>query len=244
MNISPQLLKLRDHYLRAGIVDELQLRSAFSHLEKWGGRLPKTLADLGFVEEEQATAELAKFLRLPLQHLGLVQRDNAALARLSAGFCEEHLVFPIALKNRALTMAMADPTKLDVVDLVASRIDARVQVVVAGESEILAAIARHYRGEERAVENNRARRAVSLQMPETPPPASSPPNPTKAILDAWGSYKPRGVSEQWQDFNDGTAPALTEDELVRLRLVQKNQVKATTVLRVLRELLLEKGYRL
>ncbi len=192
MPLPPTVLTMRDLLLKAGVVDEYQLRSALAHLEQWGGRLPRTLTELGMVDEAQVSAALATALRLPLQPLGAVTRDAQALARLDAAFCEEHGVFPVSLNARThtLVLAMADPTALDVVDLVAARAGARVQVVVAGESEVQEAVNRHYRHmlPTPLPGPNLARRAVTADLgPESArlelvfddrrPPRASDPTP-------------------------------------------------------------------
>jgi hypothetical protein len=134
--------------MKAGLVDELQIRSATAKVGKWGGRLPRVLAEMGAADEDQMTEVLAKSLGVQMVHLGGVQKDPNALKALGAPFCEEHLVFPVSLRDRKLTLAMADPTEMQVTDEAASRARARVYVVMASESQIRVAIARHFHNQE------------------------------------------------------------------------------------------------
>lgn len=236
--------RIGDILVKAGLIDDLQLRAALGRVEQWGGRLTGALADMGIVDEDEMAQALSDALRLPLTHLGQTPRDGAALARVSEEACVEHGVFPVSLKARVLTLAMADPTDLGAIDLLAARAGVRVSVVVATEREVTAAIARHYRGEAaRAPAPNLARRAVTAEVPapgpellldDAPPPAPKRGNPSANTM----------LDEMFDDA-DEAAPAggFTEAELERLEAARLNQEKTTAILRALEALLAEKGLR-
>jgi Type II secretion system (T2SS), protein E, N-terminal domain len=247
MPLPASVLKMRDLLLRAKVVDEYQMRSALAHLEQWGGRLPKVLAELGMVDEEQVTQVVAAGLRLPVQSLSMLQTDAQALGRLDPALCEQHGVFPVSLNTRThtLVLAMADPTALDVVDLVASRAGARVQVVVASESHIVSAIQRHYRGLDPASTPppNLARRAVTAEMPEADGPlelmlddrappapvASRPPSANTLLDELLGDEVPR--------------TGFTPEQLKQLGELQRRQEQTTIILQAVLDLLADKGLR-
>lgn len=232
---------------KAGLVDELQLRSAFARLDQWGGRLTSVLGDMGIVDGEQVADALAKAMRLPTIHLGMATRDGGALARLDPAYCAEHGIFPVSLKDRVLTLAMADPTEIDVIDHVASKVGARVAVVVAAEAEISAAIGKHYRGQATPVGNNLARRAFTSEVPAVPggdlelDDAAPPPPGVPA-------HRNPSANTMLDEMFDESAPkaaegGFTEAELTRLEAAKANQEKASAILRALEALLTEKGYR-
>jgi Type II secretion system (T2SS), protein E, N-terminal domain len=242
MALPQSVTKMRDLLLRARVVDELQMRAALARLEQWGGLLPTVLADLGMVDEEQVTQTIATALRMPTQLLGNVTRDAQALARLDASFCEQKAIFPLALNSRTNTFTMA------VVDLVASKVNARVQVVVASESQIRSAIAKHYRGHGASAaptNPSHARRPTSelragpveIELDLAPPPAVAGPMATmlrappsaNTLLDEM-----LGEDERERGFS--------EEELARLGSLRLTQQKTQTIIRALLELLREKGY--
>ncbi|MEW6430043.1 MAG: hypothetical protein AB1730_00935 [Myxococcota bacterium] len=250
MALRPNAARVGEILKKAGLVDELQLRSALARLEQWGGRLTSVLADMGFVDGDEVAAALGQALRLPTTHLGMVSRDGAALSRVDEAYCTEHGVFPISLKDRVLTLAMADPTEIDVIDHLAAKVGARVSVVVASEGEISAAIARHYRGQAVPVGNNLARRAFTSEVPsgggmdleldDAPPPArTEAPRPigknpsANTMLDEM--FEEAGSRAEQGGFS--------EAELQRLETARVNQEKASVILRALEALLSEKGYR-
>ncbi len=256
MALPQSVMKMRDLLLRARVVDELQMRAALSRLEQWGGLLPTVLADLGMVDEEQVTQTIAAALRLPTQLLGNSTRDPQALARLDASFCEQRVVFPLALNARTntFTLAVADPLDIDLVDLVAAKVNARVQVVVASESQIRAAIAKHYRGHGASASStnpSHARRptselphvasagALELELDVTPPPPLA--GPLAAMLRAPPSANTL-LDEMLGD--DERERGFSEEELARLGNLRLTQQKTQTIIRALLELLREKGYPL
>ena len=212
--------------IKTRLIDEMQLKSAAAHVERWGVSLPRAVAELGFADEDAVLDALARSLRVPAMHLGNVLKDNTALRALGVDFCEQHAVFPVSLKDRALTLAMADPTDLAVVDEASSMARARVNVVMAAESEIRAAIAKNFRGQELP-----QRRKTSNVRPAAPPPGSPPEE--KLEFDLKGPPRP------------GAAPApqaFTPEETQRLEAVLQNQGKVGHILRTIQELLAEKGY--
>jgi hypothetical protein len=269
MALKPNVAKLRELLLKAGVVDELQMRSAIGHLEQWGGRLPTVLVEMGFCDADELTERLAQLLRVPRAKLGTVPHDARALGRFDADFCEEHGVFPVTLDGRNATLAMADPTELDVIDLCAAKLNARVQVFIAAESEIRAAINRHYRKRSNApAEPNRARKAFTAEVPTASPSAprgeapapgiagegdfeleldtAAPPGRASAPAAAQAFLKRAPSANTMLDefFGDGDArtEGFTAEELQRLEAARVNQAKTSAILRALQSLLTEKGY--
>ncbi len=134
--------------LKAKVIDEFQLRSAMARHDQWGGLLSATVSEMGFASEESVYSALAKALRLELVRPKELACDDKALAKLDSTFADQHMVFPVALKDsgKTLILAMADPTDVETVDEAGRRSRARVTLVVASHSEIRQAISRHYYG--------------------------------------------------------------------------------------------------
>src|SRR4051812_23891575 len=156
--------RVGDFLIRASVIDDLQLRSALAQHAQWGGRLGKVIADMGLVDEDDIAQAISSAMKVPREQIGSA-RDPGALAKLDAAFCEQHAVFPVRLDNngKSLVLAMADPSDMEVMDMAARRAPSRVKVVVAGETEIMAAIARCYRGAEGlSPRPSRARQAMQL----------------------------------------------------------------------------------
>ncbi|MGC4122024.1 MAG: general secretion pathway protein GspE [Myxococcales bacterium] len=141
--------RIADILHRAKLIDDLQLRSATAHQAQWGGRIPTIVIEKKFVSEEKVVDAIANAMKLPKVDLGTVETDAAAIGKLDADFCKVNAVFPCALKDngKSLWLAMVDPTNLPVVDEVALKAKVRVNLVVASERQVQAAIKRAYYGE-------------------------------------------------------------------------------------------------
>lgn len=223
--------RLANILLKASVIDDLQLRSAMARMGNFGGRLPRILAELGFADESEITAAIGKAIGHPVTHLGTVLKDTHALAKLDVKFCDEHVVFPVSLKERVMSVAMVDPSELDVVDAVKVRSGVRVQPLLASETEIRHAIMRHYRGQEPKVVSNRARKAVTRDV--------STNEDIKFEVDMAPPPRPRSPTQEALRKSAGTA--FTQEELVKLEAARVNQSKTATILKAVQELLAEKG---
>jgi hypothetical protein len=216
--------------IKANVIDELQLRSAMAKLGNWGGRLPRVLSELGFAEEDDVMQAIGKSIGQKVTHLGTVHKDSNALAKLDVKFCEEHTVFPISLRDRVMSLAMVDPSELDVIDAVKARCGARVQALLASETEIRHAILRHYHGQEPKIVSNRARRAVTRDVP------------TDADITMDNKMPPPVDRTKTGDgLRKASGTAFTQQDLQRLEGARANQSKTATILRAVKELLEEKG---
>ena len=245
--------RLKDLFTKAGVVDELQMRSALRHQEQWGGRLTQVVVELGFADEETLADAISSSLRMPRVKLGTIGKDGVALSKVEEQTCTDLGVFPVMVKDRALTLAMADPTDVNSIDLVQARAAIRVVPVCASESEITAAIARHYRGEQFHAQPNKARRAVTADVPvsgradnfleldmEPPDEPATKKTRTSTLSDVMRA--PPGVNTLLDEMMGDEEGSFSAEDLERLEAARANQEKASTILRVVTQLLKEKGY--
>jgi hypothetical protein len=150
---APSRNRIGDILVKARVIDELQLRSALASLDQWGGRLARTVADLGLATEDTIIEAICQGLGMQRVHLGNLSKDVGALARVDMALAEQKGVFPVALRDngKTLVLAMSDPTDLATLDQVAAKSRARIVPMVAGDREIETAILRHYRNQEPVV---------------------------------------------------------------------------------------------
>ncbi len=238
-------LKIQNIVMQAGLIDELQLRSAVARGEQWGTRLPRTLDDMNICTEVDVMNLVADALRMPLTPLAKAPRDSAALSKLTEEFCVEWGVFPMQLKNRVLTLAMADPTELDLIDEIQSTTQCRVQPALAMESDILAAIKREYvkLGGPRTGEVPAPRRTVEFHIPGenefdfNPGEAAVTAPAMPPIRRATGPSIPQPrVPPPVESLT-----LFSASELEQLKAVQENQEKTRRISQAVHELLREKG---
>ncbi|MGC4114431.1 MAG: hypothetical protein QM765_07430 [Myxococcales bacterium] len=222
--------------MKAGLVDELQVRSAAARQAQWGGRLGKHVAEMGFARDETVASALAAALGLQRIELDKFPRDPAALAKVGLETAEGKGVFPYAFRDngKSLWLAMADPTDLGTVDEIAARSGCRVRIAVAGEKEIAAAIWRHYKNQEPPAETPRGgasfvrKGGLDLESEDEgeDDASSSPATPLSG-------YTPPHGTPIYTTGSGGDA-----EEIARLK---RELEKTTTVLRALIDTVVAKG---
>lgn len=258
--------------VKAGVLDELQLRSAMARHDQWGGRLSRVVVDMGLADEEAVTEAICSGMNLPRTHLGNLTKDAAALTKVDADYATERSIFPVKLKDggKTLVLAMADPTDLQCIDQVAAKARVRVQIGIAGDREIQNAIQRFYRGidvSSGAHGESRNRRDIdplidgdfendgkivdmsgntvmkSIKDIMGDEPLSAPPAAAAASAPEPQSAATRATADLLDEIlGTRTADALTPEDLQRLEAIRVNQEKSSRILRALIQLCMDKGY--
>lgn len=230
---------LRDLILKSGLIDEIQMKTAMSRRQQWGGSLAKILNDMGWVNEDDLIERIGKELRIPVMHLGTWTKDPVALGRLDVDFCETYGVFPMQFKNRALTLAMSDPTDINAIDEAQRRANTRVIPVLVSETEIRNAILKHYRNQRPRTQSNKELKAVKRlrETEETAIPLEVEPSPSTSM--------PVSIPNE-QAFEELLPPTtpdeeLTVEDLGRIEAARLHQQKTAIIMRAVTELLQEKG---
>jgi type IV pilus assembly protein PilB len=136
--------------VRAGVIDEYQLRSALGEQKRWGRRLGATLLKMGFVEERDLVRGLAEQLDLPVAQLEGKRIHQGVLDLVPGDFAQKHLCLPLFVKRESggdtLFVGMEDPGNLEVFDDLCFRTGMKVKPVMVAPSELCEAIDRCYRG--------------------------------------------------------------------------------------------------
>src|SRR5437762_2373471 len=134
-----------------GVIDEHQLQSALGHQKQWGGKLGAVLVQKRFCKEPDVVIALSKHLGMPAVRLGDQKIDPRAVAFVSKQIAEKLHVFPYDVsgtgRSEVVTIAMSDPTDLSAVDQLAFHTGKRIKPMLAGDSEVINAIQRHYASE-------------------------------------------------------------------------------------------------
>jgi type IV pilus assembly protein PilB len=145
--------KLGELLVAAGVIDELQLKSALGHQKQWGGRIGHILLDLHFIDDLTLARTLAEQLGLEMLSLRTAPLDLDVVRFVPQPLAERLLIFPVSFTpdretGGVLTVAFSDPTNLAGVDEVRFQTGRTVRAVVATESEVAWAIRRFYYGED------------------------------------------------------------------------------------------------
>ena len=141
----PKTARVGDILVAAGLVTRQQVEAAVA-AQKQGQR--KKIGDLliesGLITENQLVAALAAKFRLQVVDLATADPQEEALAALSSGMAHRLKALPLARRGNALTVAIAAPTDHTILDSLHFATSCSIELVVAYEADISAALDRYY----------------------------------------------------------------------------------------------------
>ena len=141
--------RLGDLLIREGLLTRENLAKALQEQSQSPGqRLGLTLVKLGMVPETEIVRMLARQYRMPAVDLSRFEVDTRLLKLIPAELASKHTVLPLKRDGRQLTVAIADPTAMGVVDDLKFITRYDIVAVLAGEYSMRAAIEKHYEANE------------------------------------------------------------------------------------------------
>ena len=130
--------------IREGLITREALDKALQEQKNTGMRLGYNLVKLGFIDEVDLTRMLARQYRMPAVDLSNFEVDARIAKLIPSELAQRHLVLPLKREGRTLTVAMADPSDLGVIDDLKFITRYDIFPVIAGEYTLRNAIERHY----------------------------------------------------------------------------------------------------
>jgi len=143
--------RLGEMLLEAGVIDETQLQAALGHQRKWGGRLGQALQDLKLATEPQVVSALSRKFGYGSVNVAALPRTpqlESALKLVPRELAMRQTLLPIASDANSLTVVMADPSNIAVVDELSFRTGRRIKIALAGDREIAGAVRKLYFADE------------------------------------------------------------------------------------------------
>ncbi len=138
--------KLGQLLLNSQLITEEQLKEAIARQRMDGGRLGTNLIKLGFITEDKLVSFLSKQWGVPAVNLSDYKIDASVLRLIPYEIARKYSIIPVARVGATLTIAMADPSNVFVIDDIKFMTGYNVEVVVAAESAIGEAISNYYKG--------------------------------------------------------------------------------------------------
>ncbi|MBU1339658.1 MAG: type IV-A pilus assembly ATPase PilB [Acidobacteria bacterium] len=130
---------LKDKHL-----SEEQLKEARAYRESNDIPLGSSIISLGFMNEEELARALSRHLGYPYIDLNQFEVYADAINLIPVEIAKKYLIMPIHRIRSFLTLAMVDPTDLDVIEDIRFRTALSIQPVIASESGITFAIQKYY----------------------------------------------------------------------------------------------------
>ncbi len=147
MSPRERYLRLGELLLKEGIINQAQLEKAINIQRQEGGRLGEIFVKLGILKEEQVVEILGKQLNIPYFNLGselkpAVEQNLEQL--IPKDFALRNTVLPLSRTLRSLTVVMADPLELILIDNLRKLTGCEINPVIATRSDIFKAVENFY----------------------------------------------------------------------------------------------------
>ena len=127
------------------VINRDQLSRALEEQKQLGTtRLGQLLQKKGWARAEDIATALAEILGLPFVHLDSFDIEDSVIERIPAEFAREHGCVPILATSDSLVVAVSDPTDTELLGMLKFITGKSIDLALANEAEIFAAISRHY----------------------------------------------------------------------------------------------------
>jgi len=130
--------------LREKVLTPDQLKSALEVQKEKNVPLQTALVSLGLVSEEEMAQALSRQLGYPYIDLDQFEVYPDVVSLIPIEIVKKYMIMPIHRIRSFLTLAMVDPTDLEVIEDIRFRTGLSIQPVIASESGILNAINKYY----------------------------------------------------------------------------------------------------
>jgi type IV pilus assembly protein PilB len=136
--------RIGDLLVKEGLISREQLQKALEEQRQQGTRVGYNLVKLGFIQENELTRTLARQFKMPAVDLSKFEVDTKIIKLVPTDLALKNLVLPLKRDGRTLTVAMADPTNLGVIEDLKFITRYDIFPVIAGEFTLRNVIERHY----------------------------------------------------------------------------------------------------
>jgi len=140
----PPKKRLGDALVDQGVITQEQLMESLKMQKVKKMRLGQVILELGFANEEQILNVLSKQLGVPRISLEEYDIDKNVLQLVPAKISQKHMLIPLFMDGKRLTIAMADPLDVFVIDQLQYMTGLTIDIVISSQDEIKGAIHKYY----------------------------------------------------------------------------------------------------
>ncbi len=138
--------RLGELLIKRNFITPEQLKKAQDEQKLKGGRLESNLVKLGYIKEDELLSFLSAQYRVPSVKISKIEINPNIVKLIPPSTSKKYFIIPINRVGPKLTLAMADPSNIVVIDEIKFMTGFNVEPVVASEAEIVDAIKKYYGG--------------------------------------------------------------------------------------------------
>ena len=136
--------RFTDYLLEKKLLSKEDLEKVLDFYKKKGGPLTELIVKLGYLKESQLVDALSVFLSIPPVRVLNLNISKEILNLIPERIARDYQVLPIGKIGNTLTLAMADPLNVLIIDDIKKITKCEVNAVVAPFSEMGEALSAHY----------------------------------------------------------------------------------------------------
>jgi len=138
--------RLGELLIKRNYITPEQLKKASDEQKMKGGRLESNLVKLGYIKEDELLSFLSAQYRVPSVKISKMEINPSVIKLVPSSVSKKYFIIPINRVGPKLTLAMADPSNIVVIDEIKFMTGFNVEPVVASETEIIDAVKKYYGG--------------------------------------------------------------------------------------------------
>jgi type IV pilus assembly protein PilB len=138
--------RLGELLIKRNYITPEQLKKASDEQKLKGGRLESNLVKLGYIKEDELLSFLSAQYRVPSVKISKMEINPNVIKLIPSSVSKKYFIIPINRVGPKLTLAMADPSNIVVIDEIKFMTGFNVEPVVASETEIIDAVKKYYGG--------------------------------------------------------------------------------------------------
>ncbi len=138
--------RLGELLIKRNYITPEQLKKASEEQRMKGGRLESNLVRLGYIKEDELLSFLSAQYRVPSVKISKMEINPNVIKLIPSSISKKYFIIPINRVGPKLTLAMADPSNIVVIDEIKFMTGFNVEPVVASETEIIDAVKKYYGG--------------------------------------------------------------------------------------------------
>ncbi|MEM7166173.1 MAG: ATPase, T2SS/T4P/T4SS family [Planctomycetota bacterium] len=136
-----------------GRISEFDIQEALRLQKEKGGALGRILVDQGLINEGDLREALGRQQGMEVVDLASIAIPQELIDMVGVNIAETYRVIPVSMENGVLTLALADPLNVNVLDDLKFMLNTEVQGAVSDEEAVSAAIEKYYEGQSESIES-------------------------------------------------------------------------------------------
>jgi type IV pilus assembly protein PilB len=137
--------------IEGGLITEKELEEGLSYQAQHGGAIGRVLIDLGVVTDNDILLAIAKQAGMDIIDLEHLEIPEEVIDLVTPSVAQVYRIIPVNMDDGVLTVAMADPLNVNVIDDLRFMLNCEVVGAVSNEQVVTESIEKYYGGQTESI---------------------------------------------------------------------------------------------